>query len=68
MPERRPSASRRASAASGLRRRPGFDGWLSNTSNYDGLVDERGSDEVVVDVGVQGNNGTNGFGPAAVRV
>jgi len=47
---------------------PGFDGWLSNTSNYDGLVDERGSDEVVVDVGVQGNNGTNGFGPAAVRV
>jgi halocyanin-like protein len=47
---------------------PTFDGYLDNTSNYDGLVDETGSDEVTIEVGVSGNNGPNGFGPAAVRV
>ena len=46
-----------------------FGGWLSNTSNFDGsVVDETGSDAVTISVGVEGNNGPNGFGPAAVRV
>ncbi len=45
-----------------------FDGWFSNVSNYDGVVDETGQSEVTVRVGVEGNNGSNGFGPAAVRV
>jgi halocyanin-like protein len=47
---------------------PSFGGYLDNTSNYDGLVDETGSSEVTIEVGVSGNNGPNGFGPAAVRV
>jgi len=48
--------------------KPGFGGYLDNTSNYDGLVDKTGSDKVTIEVGVSGNNGPNGFGPAAVRV
>ena len=51
-----------------LAAKPGFDGWLSGTSNYDGVVDRTGSDTVTVDVGVSGNGGNFGFGPAAVRV
>src|SRR6056297_1284099 len=46
----------------------GVDEWLSAVSNYDGVVDETGSDEVTVEVGVQANDGPYGFGPAAVRV
>ncbi|QLH76401.1 halocyanin domain-containing protein [Halosimplex rubrum] len=42
--------------------------WFSNVGNADGVVDETGSDEVTVEVGVQANNGAFGFGPAAVRV
>ncbi|WP_436925268.1 halocyanin domain-containing protein [Halosimplex amylolyticum] len=42
--------------------------WFSNVSNVDGVVDETGKSEVTVEVGVQGNNGAFGFGPAAVRV
>lgn len=46
-----------------------YDGWLSDTSNYDGeVVDERGSDEVTIEVGVEGNDGPNAFGPPAVRI
>ncbi|MEZ3117242.1 halocyanin domain-containing protein [Halobaculum sp. MBLA0147] len=45
-----------------------FDGWLSDVDNYDGVVDETGSDAVTVEVGVQNGAGAYGFGPAAVRV
>jgi halocyanin-like protein len=47
---------------------PSFDGYLSETSNYDGVVDETGSSEVTVKVGTEANGGYFGFGPAAVRV
>jgi halocyanin-like protein len=47
---------------------PSFDGWLSNASNYDGVVDRTGASEVTVKVGVEANGGAFGFGPAAVRV
>jgi|AntDeeMinimDraft_5_1070356.scaffolds.fasta_scaffold00104_4 halocyanin-like protein len=47
---------------------PGFDGYLDNADNYDGLVDETGSGNVTVEVGTEANGGNFGFGPAAVRV
>jgi halocyanin-like protein len=47
---------------------PSFDGYLEETSNYDGVVDETGSSEVTVKVGTEANGGYFGFGPAAVRV
>lgn len=47
---------------------PDFDGWFSNTSNFDGVVDETGASEVTVDVGAEGNTGNYAFGPAAVKV
>ncbi|MXR40690.1 halocyanin domain-containing protein [Halobaculum sp. WSA2] len=45
-----------------------FDGWFDDVDNYDGVVDETGSDSVTVEVGVEANGGAYGFGPAAVRV
>lgn len=45
-----------------------FDGFLANTSNFDGIVDERGSDTVTIAVGAEGNNGAYAYGPAAVQV
>jgi halocyanin-like protein len=45
-----------------------FGGWFDGVSNYDGVVDETGSSEVTVEVGVQNGDGPYGFGPAAVRV
>jgi halocyanin-like protein len=45
-----------------------FDGWLSDVSNYEGLVDMTGQGEVTVDVGVEANNGAFGFGPPAIQV
>ncbi|USZ67233.1 halocyanin domain-containing protein [Halorussus salilacus] len=45
-----------------------FGGWLDGVENYDGVVDETGSDEVSVAVGAQGNGGGFAFDPAAVRV
>ncbi|MGQ4555419.1 halocyanin domain-containing protein [Halobellus sp. GM3] len=47
---------------------PSFDGYLSETSNYDGVADRTDSDEVSVTVGVEGNGGNFGYGPAAVRI
>ena len=46
----------------------GLEEWLSDVGNYDGVVDETGSDSVTVEVGVEANGGAYGFGPAAVRV
>jgi len=45
-----------------------FGGWFDNVSNFDGVVDMTGQDEVTVEVGVQANGGAFGFGPAAVRI
>ncbi|WP_248299353.1 halocyanin domain-containing protein [Halorhabdus amylolytica] len=45
-----------------------FDGWFSDVSNFDGVVDRRGQGEVTVEVGVEGNGDYWAFGPAAVRV
>ena len=45
-----------------------FDGWMENVGNYDGVVDETGSGEVVVAVGAEGNGGAFAFDPPAVRV
>jgi halocyanin-like protein len=45
-----------------------FDGWFSDVDNYDGVVDETGSDAVTVQVGVDNDGQPYGFGPAAVRV
>ena len=42
--------------------------WFDGVSNYDGVVDETGSDSVSAEVGVEANGGAFGFGPAAVRV
>ncbi|MFB6156488.1 MAG: halocyanin domain-containing protein [Haloferacaceae archaeon] len=42
--------------------------WLSNVSNYDGVVDRTGRSEVTVTVGAEANGGNFGFAPAAVRV
>jgi len=47
---------------------PQFDGWMENVANYDGVVDETGSDEVTVSVGAQGNGGAFAFEPPAVRI
>ncbi|SFR85113.1 halocyanin domain-containing protein [Halomicrobium zhouii] len=56
------------SSDSGSGSAPGFDGYLDNADNYDGLVDETGSGNVTVEVGSQANGGNFGFGPAAIRV
>ena len=45
-----------------------FGGWFSDVSNFDGIVDRRGQEQVTVDVGVEGNGSNWAFGPAAVRV
>lgn len=46
-----------------------FDGWLGDTSNFDGtVVDRTGQDEVTIAVGTEGNMGPNAFDPPAVRV
>lgn len=45
--------------------RPDFDGWLSNTAAYEGIVDRTGWQAVTIEVG--GNDGLS-FKPAAVRI
>jgi halocyanin-like protein len=46
-----------------------FGGWLSDTSNYDGVtVDMRDNGTVTVDVGASANGGGFGFAPPAVWV
>jgi len=52
----------------GLETPDGVEEYLANTDNYDGVVDETGSSEVTVAVGVEANGSNFGFGPAAVRV
>jgi halocyanin-like protein len=45
-----------------------FDGWLAETSNFEGAVDRTGEDVVTVGVGATGNGGRLAFDPPAVRV
>jgi len=42
--------------------------YLSDTDNFDGVVDETGASEVTVTVGSEANGGNFGFDPAAIRV
>ncbi|WP_246987682.1 halocyanin domain-containing protein [Halorientalis marina] len=49
--------------------RPDFGGYLEDVSNFEGeVVDERGQDEITIEVGAQGNNGAFAFAPAAVHI
>lgn len=54
--------------AAAARQQPDFDGWLSETSNYTGVVDRTGRETVTVTVGAEGNGGPYAYAPAAVRV
>lgn len=45
-----------------------FEEWFGNVSNYDGIVDMRGTETVSVAVGAEGNGGGFAFEPAAMRV
>ncbi|GGL60679.1 halocyanin domain-containing protein [Halocalculus aciditolerans] len=47
---------------------PSYDGWFENTSNFTGTLDYTGRGQVEVEVGVPGNGGHFGFGPAAIKV
>jgi len=42
--------------------------WFANVSNFDGIVDERGTARVTVAVGAEGNGGGFAFGPPAIRI
>lgn len=42
--------------------------WFNDVDNYDGVVDETGSESVEIEVGAEGNDGNYAFGPAAVQV
>jgi len=62
-------------AATGTAAAQDYGGWFTDgakggaVGNYDGTtVDQTGQDEVTVEVGVDANGGSFGFGPAAVRV
>lgn len=44
------------------------DEWLTDTGNYDGVVDVMAEDSVTVEVGVGGNAGSNAFEPAAIEI
>ncbi len=56
-------------AATGVSAQSGdVESWLSDTSNFDGVVDRTGQSSVTVEVGVEANGGAFGFGPAAIRV
>ena len=45
-----------------------YGGWFEGVDNFEATVDERGSDEVTITVGADGNGGPYAFDPPAVRV
>lgn len=47
---------------------PDLDAFLSDVSNYDGVTDATGTENVTVAVGAEGNGAYFAFDPAAVRV
>ena len=63
-----PEPASTATPGDGTGGAPSVEEFLSGTDNYDGIVDETGSDSVTVEVGVEANGAYYGFGPAAVRV
>lgn len=42
--------------------------WLSETDNYNGVVDQTDVNRATVTVGAPGNGGNNAFDPAAIRI
>lgn len=42
--------------------------WLSNTDNYNGVVDQTDVNRTTIQVGATGNDGNNAFEPPAVRI
>ncbi|MFC4408150.1 halocyanin domain-containing protein [Haloarchaeobius iranensis] len=62
------TGSTTADAGTETASQPTVESFLSDTSNFDGVVDRTGADAVGVDVGVEANGAFFGFGPAAVRV
>ena len=44
------------------------DEWLAETDNYDSVEDLTGKNSITVEVGAEGNNGSNAFAPAAIEV
>lgn len=47
---------------------PTVDEWLSDTENYDAVVNRTETGTVTVNVGARGNRGSNAFDPPAIRV
>ena len=45
-----------------------FSGWLSDTGNYNNVVDKTETSEVTVSVGTSGNNGPYAFAPPAIEI
>lgn len=45
-----------------------YGGWFDESGNFEGTVDERGSETVRITVGAEGNGGNFAFDPAAVQV
>jgi len=63
-----PAAATEAGGGGGGGGEPDFGGYLDPVTNFDGVVDRTGQDEVTIQVGVQQGGGPFGFGPAAVKV
>lgn len=42
--------------------------WLADTDNYDSVEDMTGTDSITVEVGAEGNSGSNAFAPPAVEI
>ncbi|WP_255198392.1 halocyanin domain-containing protein [Halorarius litoreus] len=51
-----------------VEREPDYGDWFDDVSNFEGTVDARGEDEVVITVGAEGNGGAFAFDPPAVHV
>ncbi|NHN40461.1 halocyanin domain-containing protein [Halorubellus sp. JP-L1] len=47
---------------------PDYGDWFADVDNYESTVDARGTDEVAVSVGAEGNGGALAFDPPAVHV
>lgn len=42
--------------------------WLSDTDNFESVEDMTGKNSITVEVGADGNNGSNAFTPAAIEI
>lgn len=58
-----------ATAGSAAAQGDAYDGYLADDDSFGGVTrDARGRDTVQIDVGAQGNNGPNAFGPSAILI